>query len=47
MQRITIEPVVTTTVHLRLLTVTPPGAGVLGRDYTAISDVLIAGTPSA
>lgn len=47
LQRLTIDPVVTSTVHLRLLTVTPPGAGVLGRDYTAISDVLIAGTPSA
>lgn len=47
LQRLTIEPVTTSTVHLRLLTVTPPGAGVLGRDYTAISDVLIAGTPAA
>lgn len=47
LQRLTIDPVTTETVRLRLLGVTPPGAGVLGRDYTAISDVLIAGTPAA
>jgi hypothetical protein len=47
LQRLTIEPITTSTVQLRLLSVTPPSAGVLGRDYTAISDVLIAGTPAA
>lgn len=47
LQRLTIDPVTTSTVTLRLLAVTPPGTGVLGRDYTAISDVLIAGTPAA
>lgn len=47
LQRLTIDPVTTSSVQLRLLSVTPPGAGVLGRDYTAISDVLIAGTPAA
>lgn len=47
LQRVTIVPVTTSTVHLRLVGVTPPGGGVLGRDYTAISDVLIAGTPAA
>ena len=46
LQRLTIEPV-TTSVQLRVLGVTPPGAGALGRDYTVISEVLIAGTPAA
>ena len=46
LQRLAIQPVTTSTVHLRLLTVTPPGVGPLGRDYTAISDVLIAGSPA-
>ena len=46
LQRLTIEPVTTTDVHLRLLGVTPPGTGALGRDYTAISEVLIVGTPA-
>jgi len=47
LQRLTIEPVTTASVQLRVLGVTAPGAGVLGRDYTAISEVLIAGTPAA
>jgi hypothetical protein len=47
LQRLTIELVTTTTVQLRVLAVTPPGAGVLGRDYTAISEILIAGAPAA
>lgn len=46
LQRLTIEPVTTTSVQLRVLAVTAPGAGQLGRDFTAISDVLIAGTPA-
>lgn len=47
LQRLTVEPTTTTSVQLRLLSVTPPGAGLLGRDYTAISDILISGTPAA
>ncbi len=47
LQRLTIDPETTTNVHLRVLGVTPPGVGVLGRDYTAISEILIAGTPVA
>lgn len=47
LQRLTIDPVTTSTVQLRILSVTRPGPGVLGRDYTAISDVLVAGTPAA
>lgn len=47
LQRLEIEPVTTSTVQLRLMEITPPGAGVLGRDYTAISDILIAGSPAA
>ena len=46
LQRLTIEPVATTSVQLRVLGVTAPGTGVLGRDYTAISEVLIAGSPA-
>jgi hypothetical protein len=47
LQRLTINPITTATVQLRLLTVTRPGASTMGRDYTAISDVLVAGTPAA
>jgi hypothetical protein len=46
LQRLTIEPVTTTDVQLRLLRVTAPGAGALGRDYTVISEILLAGTPA-
>lgn len=38
-----IPSTVTTTVRLRILTVTKPGPGPEGRDYTAISDVLLYG----
>ena len=41
-----IEPVTTSTVQLRLVTVTPPGQGPSRRDYTAISDVTVVGTPA-
>ena len=47
LQRLTIDPVTTSTVQLRLLGVTAPGPGVLGRDFTAITDILIAGSPAA
>jgi hypothetical protein len=44
MQIARIDPVTTRRVQLRILAVTPPGTGELARDYTAISEVLIAGT---
>ena len=44
MQVIGVEPVTTRTVQLRILGVTLPGTGPLGRDYTAISEVLLTGT---
>jgi hypothetical protein len=46
LQRMKIEPATTSTVELRLLTVTPPGAGPSRRDYTAISDLALVGTPT-
>lgn len=44
MQALRIDPVATSTVQLRILGVTAPGAGPLGRDYTAISEVLLSGS---
>ena len=44
MQGVRIDPVTTRTVQLRILGVTAPGAGPLGRDYTAISEVVLSGT---
>ncbi|WP_457205465.1 NADase-type glycan-binding domain-containing protein [Nocardioides sp. P5_C9_2] len=44
LQRLRIDPVTTRTVQLRIAAVTPPGAGPLGRDYTAVSEVLLSGT---
>jgi hypothetical protein len=46
LQRLKIEPATTSTVKLRLLTVTPPGEGPSRRDYTAISDLALVGTPT-
>lgn len=46
LQRMKIEPATTSTVELRLLTVTPPGEGPARRDYTAISDLALVGTPA-
>ena len=46
LQRLRIDPVTTRTVQLRIASVTPPGSGPLGRDYTAISEVLLSGTPA-
>jgi hypothetical protein len=40
-------PVTTATVELRLLTVTLPGSGRSARNYTAVSEVTLVGTPSA
>lgn len=37
------EPVASEKVDLRILGVTGPGSGLLSRDYTAISEILIAG----
>ncbi|KRF07382.1 hypothetical protein ASG88_00565 [Nocardioides sp. Soil777] len=44
MQGVRIDAVTTRTVQLRILGVTDPGAGPLGRDYTAISEVMLSGT---
>jgi hypothetical protein len=38
-----VPPVVTSTVTITLSSVTPPGSGSLGRDYTAISEVSLIG----
>ena len=46
LQRLKIEPATTSTVELRLLSVTPPGEGPSRRDYTAISDLALVGTPT-
>ena len=40
-------PVTTTVVRLRLLAVSSPGTGRSARDYTAVSEVTLIGTPSA
>lgn len=41
-----IDQVTTQSVTLRLLAVSPPGPGRASRDYTAISDVVLRGTPA-
>ena len=46
LQKLKIDPVTTSTVGLRLVTVTPPGEGPSRRDYTAISEVTAVGTPA-
>lgn len=46
MQTLDLEPVLTSTVTLRLVDVSSPGAGRSGRDYTAISDLALVGTPA-
>lgn len=43
MQTVPVDDVVTGSVSLRLLSVTPPGKGRAARDYTAISDVDVTG----
>jgi hypothetical protein len=45
-QRIPIVPGTSSTVTLTLLTVSPPGVGELGRDYTAISTIEVRGRPA-
>jgi hypothetical protein len=43
LQRLAVQPVQTGTVTITITSVTPPGSGNLGRDYTAISEVSITG----
>ena len=43
MQLLKVPPVETSTVTITITSVTPPGSGNLGRDYTAISEVAING----
>jgi len=47
MQTLDIEPVTTSTVTLRLVGVSSPGAGRSARDYTAISDLALVGSPAS
>ncbi len=47
MQRLKVPPVQTSTVTLTITSVTPPGPGPLGRDYTAISEVTLIGRTAA
>jgi hypothetical protein len=44
LQTLELEPVQTSTIELRLVEVSPPGASPTGRDYTAISDVVFGGS---
>lgn len=43
MQQLKVPPVQSSTVTITITSVTPPGSGNLGRDYTAISEVAITG----
>ncbi len=43
MQRLKVPPVETSTITITITSVTPPGSGNLGRDYTAISEVAVIG----
>ncbi|GAA1448990.1 hypothetical protein GCM10009641_78220 [Mycobacterium cookii] len=43
MQRMKVPPVETSTLTVTITSVTPPGSGNLGRDYTAISEVTVIG----
>ena len=45
LQTIVVDKVRTSTISLRILEVSPPGSGALGKNATAISDVLLRGTP--
>lgn len=46
LQSLDVDPVVTSNVTLRILEVSEPGRGRASRDYTAISEVSLVGTPS-
>lgn len=43
MQMLKVPPVQTSTIGIQITSVTPPGSGNLGRDYTAISEVSVIG----
>ena len=45
LQTIAVDKVRTSTISLRILEVSPPGAGSLSKNVTAISDVLLRGAP--
>ena len=45
LQTIVVDKVRTSTISLRILEVSPPGAGAMSKDVTAISDVLLRGSP--
>ena len=45
LQTIAVDKVRTSTISLRILEVSPPGAGALSKNVTAISDVLLRGAP--
>ena len=45
--QIDVPDLTTSTVTLRIDAVTLPGAGTLGRDYTAISEVELIGRPAS
>ncbi|MDR7253831.1 hypothetical protein J2X46_002821 [Nocardioides sp. BE266] len=47
MQLLKVPPVKASTVTLTITSVTPPGSGPLGRDYTAISEVTLVGRRAA
>ncbi|CAN5619333.1 hypothetical protein BH11ACT8_BH11ACT8_13810 [soil metagenome] len=47
LQTIPVDHVVTDVVTLRILKVTSPAKGPAGRDYTAISDIALVGTPAS
>lgn len=46
LQALPVGPVTTTTVTLTLTAVSPPGTGAASRDFTAISEVALVGTPA-
>lgn len=45
MQSVEVDEITTSTIRLRLLSVSAPGTGQAARDYTAISDLTIVGVP--
>ena len=47
MQRQKVTPVLTSTVTITITSVSRPGGGPLGRDYTPISEVVVTGRPAA
>ncbi len=46
LQTVAVEPVRTSTIRLRLVEVSAPGKGRAARNYTALSDVSVTGTPA-